>query len=255
MAAKDFLENTAAFTIEEYFDAVGRSPANANLLSRAKGAGKVLSPMRGAYVSNTGRYRAHEADPYLVATKLGSDVVFAYDSALALHVGLHNATTTTSFYATGRALDLVFLGRTYRRYPRPSRDPLVKRMRRAGAGVIAATSKEQTIIDCLQRPDRCGGVEALFRSLSVVRFVDSEVLADLASGAGASVSARCGWVLERKQEAWDVPAASIEALREAASSGPLYFGSTSHLASAEWDGAWNLYLPAPSEDMEGWLEG
>lgn len=253
MAVKEFLENTPVFTAQELFATVGRTQANANLLSRAKRAGKVLSPMREVYVSNTGRFRASETSPYEIAANLGSNVVFAYDSALDLLVGLHNITHTTSFYADEAPRDFVFLNRRYRRFAKP-RHIRTRSLRRMRASALV-TTKEQTIVDCLGKPARCGGAEALLRSLSAVEYVDERALADLALAAGPAVSAKCGWLLERKRDAWGIDRKTIDALRERAGGGPAYFDKTSRLPRAPWSARWRLYLPAPEEEMERWLEG
>ncbi len=251
---EDYIENNPVFTRRELMDGCGDTQTNANLLSRAKKAGKVVPVARGVYASNTGRFRASEASPYAIAQKLGKDVVFAYSSALALLVGTHDVTSRMTFYADSAERRVDWGGHEYVSYSKP--DAVSARRRRLPDGTtVVFTDKEQTIIDCLARPDRCGGAEALLRSLSAIEYVDAEKLADKASARSKSVSAKLGWIFEAKREAWNVPGSVIEKLREKVSGkGPFYFARTHDAADGSWCAGWRLYLPASERECERWIE-
>lgn len=233
----------------------GNTQNNANLLFRAKKAGKVVSVTRGVYASNTGRFRASEVNPYSVANKLGIDVVFAYSSALALLTGTHDITPRVVFYTNSTERHIEWGGYEYIGYPK-AEAVSTKNHRFPDGTLVRFTDKEQTILDCLARPDRCGGAEALFRSLSAIEFVNAGRLADGALKLSKSVSAKLGWILDTKKNEWSVPNAIIERLRgEVSGKGPFYFARSHNVVNDSWCSEWRLYLPASEEECERWIEG
>ena len=250
-----YIETHPVFTRQELMDSCGDTQNNANLLYRAKRAGKVISIARGVYASNTGRYRANEASPYAVAEKLGTDVVFAYNSALSLLVGTHDVTSRVVFYANSTERRIKWGGHEYVGYPKP--DGVSTKERRLPDGTsVRFTDKEQTILDCLTRPDRCGGSEALLRSLSAIEFVDAARLANEAMNHSKSLAAKLGWLLDAKKGEWSVSESVLERLREEISGrGPFYFTRSHDVVADSWYGKWRLYLPASVAECERWLEG
>ena len=137
-----YIETHPVFTRQELMDSCGDTQNNANLLYRAKRAGKVASIARGVYASNTGRYRANEASPYAVAEKLGTDVVLAYNSALSLLVGTHDVTSRVVFYTNSTERRIKWGGHEYVGYPKP--DGVSTKERRLPDGTsVRFTDKEQ----------------------------------------------------------------------------------------------------------------
>lgn len=253
MAIERFIENTSVFTREELMSACGSGQVNSNLLSKAKKAGKVIPVTRSVYASNTGRYRANETSPYLIAAKLGHKIVFAYGTALGLLTGRQDVSFQISFYS-GRARrriawgDWEFIG-----YPRPVGLKTCER-RLADGTVARITSKEQTICDCLSHPNRCGGTESLLRSLSAMEFVDSGALADMAAEGSKTLSAKVGWLLSEKLDDWNVSEGTIAKLKKViAGSGPFYFSKKHEVVEGGWDAKWRLYFPSTVADHERWL--
>lgn len=252
---EEFIENHPVFTRQELLDACGDNQTNSNLLSRAKKSGKVVSIVKGVYASNTGRYRANETSPYAVANKLGEDVTYAYGSALSLLTGSHDVSYRVVFFSRGRSIKLNWNGREYIGYPSP--EYMSIRERRLPDGVsVRFTDKEQTILDCLSRPDRCGGAEALLRGLSAIAFVDTDRLVDGTISRSMSTVAKLGWLLESKRKDWDVPKEALDKLQqEIAGRGPFYFSRRHEIFEDSWCSKWRLYLPASEEECERWLEG
>lgn len=252
---EDYIENHPVFTRQGLMDSCGSTQANANLLSRAKKVGKVVSVARGVYASNTGRYRANEVSPYAIAEKLGAGAVFAYNSALALLVGTHDVTSRVVFYTDSVERRIDWGNHEYVGYAKPD-GISTKKHRLPDGSLVVFTDKEQTIIDCLARPDRCGGAEAFLRSLSAIEFVDAEKLAGKASAHSKSVSAKLGWLLDAKRDAWDISDGVLERLsEEIAGKGPFYFARAHEVVDGSWCAKWRLYLPAPESECERWLEG
>lgn len=253
MAIKDFIENTAVFTRTELLAATGNSQTNLNLLSEAVSSGRVRRVTRNVYASDSGRYRAAEANPYLVADKLGEGVVFNYSSALNILVGLHNVTGQISLYSdVSRKKTIEFLGKVYIQYPRPEYLAVRTHML-PSRQMTTLTDKEQTIVDCLAHPERCGGLESFLRSISALNFIDSDHLLDLVKPEGASVKARCGWLLDTLSTRWSVSSDVLDQIQAALRRGPYYFEGK-RTSMAGWVRKWHLYLPAPVSEVESWLE-
>lgn len=252
---EEYIENHPVFTRKELMDSCGKTQNNANLLFRAKKAGKVIPVARGVYASNTGRFRAEETSPYDVAKKLGRNVVFAYGSALALLVGAHDATSRIAFYTDSAERHIEWGGYEYIGYPMP--EGISTKGRRLPNGTsVRFTDKEQTVLDCLVRPDRCGGAEALLRSMSVIEFVDADKLTDGALKRSKSVVAKLGWILDAKKDEWGISNDDVEKLRkEVAGKGPFYFARSHDAIEGSWCSKWRLYLPAPERECERWIEG
>ena len=59
-------------------------------------------------------------------------------------------------------------------------------------GSVLVTTREQTLFDCLNHPEREGGIEEAVRSLSAVPHLDAERAAALALADSASMAARTG---------------------------------------------------------------
>ena len=114
------------------------------------------------------------------------------------------------------------------------------------------TTREQTIVDCLEHPDRSGGVEEALMSLSLFPYVDVGALAHLVSERSASLAARVGWLLERKAGAWRVGTEELRLFEEMAEGGPFRLDKGSG-RSLGWSRRWRLCLPAEEEEVERWV--
>ena len=121
-----------------------------------------------------------------------------------------------------------------------------------GGLTVRGTTKERTIADSLALPKRSGGVEAVLRRLSMVSYIDIEMVTDIASRLGPSTCARLGWVLERKREEWFVSEEALEHLMGMIGRGPYRFGYVSR--GSCFDSRWRLVLQETEETMERWLD-
>lgn len=254
MAIQDYIENHSVFTVAELLSTVGDSQANRNLLSRAHKAGKVQKVSTGVYVSNTGRYRADDVLPFDVAKKLGNNPIFCYSSALDLHFGLHDICYNVSFYDGLRTKTVDFQSYNYCCYPTPEHIDF-KQICLFDGSRFFVTTKEQTIVDCLDKPNRAGGVESIFRSLSTLNRMNVQTAIDLAISRSKSTAAKLGWLLETKKDEWNVSVEQLNQLEKVLSEGPYFFTPALSKSDACWCPKWKIYLPEPQETMEGWING
>lgn len=251
LAISEYIENTPVFTVRDMQRSCGAGMSNINLLSRAKASGKVVAVSKGVYVSNTGRYRASEVDPFLVAEALGKNVVFAYGSALSLFAGNQDMGYAVSFFSDDRSATFSFNSYAFHRYQGNGKRR-TKMYSLPTGRAFRGTTPEQTIADCLKKPGRCGGIEALLRSLSALPFIDSEALAEIAIEDSAAQAARAGWLLAAKSRSWLPPQRVLDKLHAALGD------ATYRLGKADPDGGfskeWKLHLPERESILEEWLE-
>lgn len=220
-------------------------------LKLALASGKVERVRRGLYASHAGRFEGMGVDPYEVVTALDPGAVLSYHTALEALGVAHNVAFECRFRTDRARAPFSFGGIDY--VPHPADDAVPSRRVRGSAfGSALATTREQTIVDCLKHPEWSGGIEEAVRSLSAMPYVDSAVVAELACADSASLAARAGWLLEAKAEHWRVPEDVIEQLQERC------VGVTSKLdkrssESRGWSNRWRMTLPETEEEVRSWV--
>ena len=220
-------------------------------LKLALGSGKVERVRRGLYASHAGRFEGVGVDPYEVVTALDPGAVLSYHTALEALGVAHNVAFECRFRTNRARAPFSFGGVDY--VPHPS-DGFVRsrRVRGSAFGSALATTREQTVVDCLKRPEWSGGIEEAVRSLSALPYVDSAAVAELACADSASLAARAGWLLEAKAGRWRVPDEVLELLSARCS------GVTSKLdkrssESRGWSRRWRMTLPETEEEVRSWV--
>ena len=255
MAIQSFLATRQVFTAAEFSRAFPNSQTDGNLLSRAVRNGRVERVRRGVYVSKAGPFSQVTPDPVDIAVAVAQDAVFAYTSALQLHGTLHNLVNRTQFFTTRRLPSFTYDRQDYLPHQIGKRKPESQSLLTASGGAYRVTTREQTLVDCLTRPQLAGGPENVLRSLAGFTYVDAHKVADLAQRESLSARSRIGWVLQARREAWSVPEETLSALRGSLGAGPSYFWSSTQPKDGHWVNDWKLYLPAPEEEMAAWLNG
>lgn len=258
MSVQSYLEDHHVFSLEEFRKELGEGRTAYNLLVRATKKGLVDRVRQGVYVSRSGRFSQEEPDPYLVATAVSSDAVMVYHSALEVH-GLAHSPSRRVQYSTRKAVaPFAYRDFEYRRYAPPKTaetgSPSIQSttlVRRPG-GVVRVTTRERTLVDCLNRTDLAGGLEEALRSLAGVPYVDaSHVLAYLRELASATAVARTGWFLEQRAQEWYVSDDALEEMRAMLGKGPYYLSRANQAGT--WVPAWRVYLPGSTAEIERWV--
>lgn len=253
MSVKEYLETTPVFTIDDFKESFP-TVTGYNLLSRSVKAGKVLRITRGLYASGTGRFAGLSQDRYAIASKLASDVVFAYHAALELHGVAHSTGNTVQYYSSVKRKPLVFQGNMYKQYPFPAdQSTTVQTIRARAFGEISVTTKEQTVMDCLAYIGRGGGAEEALRSISAFPYIDISPIKENISTLNGSAIARIGWLLEQKQEAWHINDNDLAFFQSSIGGNAYKFVSHTEDETG-WSKNWNLILPTSEDKMKAWLE-
>jgi len=198
MAIQQYLNTTQVFTAEDFRRAFPDSVTDRNLLVRAVGNGRVDRLRRGLYVSRAEAYLHAKASAFDIAAKAAGDAVFCLLSALQLHGVLHNVSFRTMFYTAHKIARFEYDRQEYWPIRRPAAPIEVRSLLTLAGRRYQVTTKEQTLVDCLDRVRLAGGPENTLRSVGGFRQFDMNHLLGIAERSTNSLRARLGWVLQAK---------------------------------------------------------
>lgn len=251
MKIKKFLQTTPVFTTGDVQRLASSKESAETLLRRAVASGEVQRIRRGLYASKTGKYYGEATEPFSVISALDPNAVVSYHAALVAHGLAHNVSFEYALRTSAAKSPFSFEGMRYVPY---AKDANVRTQVLYGAayGSVLATTREQTLFDCLSRPSRAGGVEEVIRSLSTFPYVNFAELEEMLAGAPGALVARCGWLFEQKKEQWRVTDELLSRLELRLSTGPYRFGRAQQHAEG-WSNRWRLCLPSTTEEVESWV--
>jgi len=257
MSVQSYLEQHHVFSLEEFRAELGEGRTSYNLLTRAVKKGNADRVMRGVYVSRMGQFSEVEPDPYLVAAAVSHDVVMVYHSALELHGLAHSPSRRVQFTSSRLATRFAYRDFEYERYQRPAlpasdEDARSTTLVARPQGVVRVTTRERTLVDCINHADLSGGLEEVSRSLAALPYVDaSSVLAYLRVLGSPTAVARTGWLLEQRAKDWYVSSAALDEMRAMLGRGPYYLARSNE--AGRWVPSWRMYLPSDADEIERWV--
>ncbi|GAB4247454.1 MAG: hypothetical protein Kow00129_07940 [Thermoleophilia bacterium] len=252
LETRDFLERASVFTTEEFRRAVGGAVAGStvnNRLHQARRRGYLETIRPGLHVSRVGFLRDRLPDPFVLAAKLASDSLISYHSALESHGLAHSPFRRVTFLTASSVSAFEYQGYEFVPLPPPAglRRKGVWRMMsetvRRGTEPVCVTSRERTVVDCLDRLRWSGGIEELLRSLSSIPSLDVQRLLGYLDMLGsASAVARLGWVLFSAPERWYLGEEDRTAFQRRLGKGPYFMGQRQ--GELAFVPEWRLYVPA-----------
>jgi len=251
MRFSDYIQNTEIISTSNVLRLFPTPQQAYNALSHAETTGKVERVRNGLYVSNSGRFRGAFVNPLKIASNATDDAVLAYSSAFRLITGSQDASYDIPFFTAKRMSRFNFRGYEFIPYAAPASETLKRNYYLTDGTTLIATTKEQTIIDAVDAPWRCGGVEATLRRFSTIRYVDLKLLASLLADVSKSSIARLGWILEHMKSQWSVDDGFLDKINYAIGPGPYYFDRAK--TRIDYDRRWKLYLPDTTLTIERWL--
>ena len=211
-----FLSAHPVFTRAEFAAAFGHPAGAANVTSLLRHhlrAGNIKRVSREVFAAVPAHLAAERMviDRFAAASKLRSDGVLGFHSALELHGIAYSEFNEVQLISAGRTerVDLPFGACRFVTPPKAlaaagKADYLTMTMDRQGVAV-RVTAVERTVVDVLHRPELAGGAEEVLKSLDLVRYLDPAKVADyvelLDNRSLASVS---GWWLEKRRAALGV---------------------------------------------------
>jgi predicted transcriptional regulator of viral defense system len=220
-----FLSAHPIFTRAEFAAAFGHPPGAANvtsLLCHHLRAGNIKRVSRDVFAAVPAHLAADRMviDRFAAASKLRTDGVLGFHSALELHGIVYSEFNEVQLISAGRT-ELVELPFGAYRFVTPPKalvtggkvGYLTTTMDRQGVAV-RVTAVERTFVDVLHRPELAGGVEEVLNSLDLVRHLAPAKVADyvelLDNRSIASVS---GSWLEKRRDALGVTDKVLARLR------------------------------------------
>jgi len=211
-----FLSAHPVFTRAEFAAAFGQPAGAANVTSLLRHhlrAGNIKRVSREVFAAVPAHLAADRMviDCFAAASKLRTDGVLGFHSALELHGIAYSEFNEVQLISAGRTepVELPFGACRFVTPPKAlvtagKTDYLTATMDRQGVAV-RVTAVERTIVDVLHRPELTGGIEEVLKSLDLVRYLDPAKVADyvelLDNRSIASVS---GWWLEKRRDALGV---------------------------------------------------
>ncbi len=251
MKFKEYIAKNQVFTTADLQENLDSPGSISKSVTRAVKSGQIEMVRRGLYVSKTGRFTDERCDARIIVRAADPDAFLVYHSALELHGVAHNVSFDVAFRSAALSKGFTYDGINYVRYPYAT--ALVQTVRIGALGGVRATTKEQTLVDCMTYPGRSGGSEEVIRSLSTMPYLDMDALFSLLSESSASLVSRVGWLLDANKEKWHVDKGLLESLKERLGSGPYRMDNQS-TRSLGWSKEWKLCLPESKEEVISWTE-
>lgn len=258
-----FLESHEVFTLEEYKASVDPTVAGATRylnLQNAVKRGQAYRLKRGLYASNIGIYRDRVPNAMLVAARADRDAVITHHSALEAHGVAHTPLRTVYFTSPRNIADFDVRGYSFRHVPPPttpspgSLEEYVTRLR-TGDALVRVTTRERTLIDCLQRQAPGGGLEELLRSISGFPGLSLELIRRYAGLLNSpTLLARALWILDLGRDLWQIDREALTAMRPLLGRGTYWLQRRRPNEQYRFIAEWRLYVPE-GLPYEEWLRG
>ena len=250
MKFTEYISKNQVFTTGALMAAMDSPVAAEQQLREAVRRGSVERVRRGLLVSNHGRFEGAGVDPYDVVAAADRGAVLSYHSALEAHGVAHNVGFECQFRSDAVRKPFEFRGVRY--VPCGPVGDARSALVRGGSSRRNATTREQTIVDCLGCPQKSGGIEEAVRGVSAFAYIDADALLDIVSDAGPSAAARVGWLLSEKAADWHVAPECLQALKGMVGSGPYRLGPADG-GPTGFSAEWRLILPDTDEEVATWI--
>lgn len=248
-----FLEDHPVFTLDELREFLGYKnggrKASDTVLYQKK-MQRIGTVKQGLYFSIRPGRNVQQTfpDPFLVVSKLSDDAVIGFHSALDL-LGFGHSLFNTYYYFSNRFRPaLRFRGSHFRSVKTP--EELQKKsqqffgtekVERVGLR-ITVTGNERTFVDCLERPQYCGGFEEMYRSLEKMPYLQFEVLLKyLELRDQKKLYGTAGFFLEQNRDTFHVEESLLQQLERKKPATPVYWDRSKKGGS--YVRRWNLVVP------------
>ena len=226
MKPEVFLAGHSVFSREEFATVLRRrGRANATVdshLTRWRRQGRIARVKPGVFLrlDASTNVRDPGTDFVSLASRMASDAVIAYHTALEVHGVAQSVFERLTFLTWSKTRPTSFRGRCF--IPVRPRAPLlaadggeawVEKADRSGVE-IRVTTIERTVADVLDRPDLAGGTEEVWRSLHGIPALDATALERYVVLLGnRTLAAKVGFFLESRRDELVIAPAFLERLR------------------------------------------
>ncbi len=238
-------------SVMDVAEVTGNYKTARDTLSRLVKKGYALRVHRGYYagipLEKYGEY--FEVDRFIVGHVVNNNNgAFAYHSALELH-GVAHSYFNTVFYLRNKTLRSFEFQNVEYKYMTTQHlfgfDTLV----REGV-VISLTDRERTFLDCIRRPDYCGGLEETLKSISTFHSLNYQLLETYLELFGEqSLRQKTGYALSLLQEDMRVPEWFLNNLEKTLTNKTYYLDPEPRKGSGCYVGRWKLIVPKNIKEM------
>lgn len=239
-------------SLTEVTEVTGNYDTSRVTMSRLAAKGYVTRVHRGYYAGVPPEHLGgeYEVDRYLIAHKVSNlNGALAFHSALELH-GVAQSYFNTVYYLRPKPLrNFEFQGIEYK-YPTDRRIFGITTIMREGIG-LPVTDRERTFLDCIKRPEHCGGLEELLKSLATFHKIDTCVLDRYLRKFGEhSLAQKTGFVLWLLKEELNVPDDYLNDLRKRVKEKIYYLATKPNTGTGRLMPEWNLIVPKNMAEMK-----
>lgn len=253
MKPQTFLNAKTVFDSRDFDDFYsrerpGRMTGRRALLKYYLHTGRVKQVRRGLYLSAPPG-KPVVADPYLICSKMASDAVLAYHTAMQFHGKVYTVRNDYVCCSRSRVHSFDYEGQTFKAVLFP-RSLLIKGQEAFAVEVtesqgepLRVTSLERTMVDMLQRPELSGGWEEVWRSLEMVEYYHLDKIVEYVDLLdNATTAAKVGLFLDQHREQLMVDPSHLERLKARCPKSPHYL-ERSHKGNSKLFPDWNLVVP------------
>jgi len=249
LKTSEFLSSNLVFSLDDAVRELAPPGGRAGAVERLRHyleTGRLRSVSKGVYVVTKGSSPNRISPNYFhVALAARFDAIFSYHSAFELLGCAHSIWHVCTLYTARRRrplrLDYDKIEFLNDPSPLPDRHLGTETVEYDGKQ-LETTGPERTLVECLLRPGRVGGIEEFINSAGGLPAPKLDLIEEILKLYNTKhLYAAVGWYLERCQEAWNVPSDFLERLEKHRPSSPQYLERRSGFGKLF--PRWNLILP------------
>jgi predicted transcriptional regulator of viral defense system len=252
----EFLEHAPVFSLNELVQWLQKNSATSpraaayNFIKNRRRTGQLAVVKEGLYfvVRPGATATTTPLDEFLIASKLSPDATLAFHTALDVLGFGHSLFSTHYYFSKTPRRPVRFRKGLFRCLKFPTtllknhaHDFGVERVERLGQKVTT-TGKERTLVEALEHPEYCGGIEEMYRSLEKIPYLQFETLIKyLELRRKKKLYAVVGFFLEQHHEEFHAEDSLLQYLERMKPSTPDYWDRSRKESS--FAKRWNLVVP------------
>ena len=167
------LHKLRIFRLKDVETLVGNVNSAKDLLQNYKKQRLVCQVRRNLYVVTDLASKVSLANKFEIAGKISPTSYLSYQSALEFHGLAHQVFYDLWVSSSKRFNSFEFEGIRFQYCESKSLSGV---MNANSSPFIRVTNLERTVIDCIDKIERCGGLEELIQSISLIPYLDQELL-------------------------------------------------------------------------------
>lgn len=236
----DELHKLRIFQLKDVEKLAGNRSTAKDLLQNYKKQQLISQVRRDLYVVTDLATKTSLATKFEIAGKITPTSYLSYQSALEYHGLAHQVFYNVWVSSESRFNTFGFEGITFQQCDSKSMAGVI----RANANsFIKVTNLERTVIDCIDKIERCGGIEELIQNFSLITFLDEELLLDYLDDYGKQfLYQKAGFLLEYFRQEVKLSDRFFETCKQKIGDSTRYLTDPSE--SSSYFKQWKLCAPA-----------